>query len=218
MNFATLQDLCLANGLQVLGGLSVEPSEELLKGYKTLILLGPDEPRFWDLFKDSAEFGMPLSPLDAWSKRVINGLASELEAKAFFPSDGPPYAPFFTWALKTGRCHSSPVNLLVHDRAGMMISFRGALALRTLVELPPAPPSPCISCINKPCLTSCPVQALTPDGYDVPKCKSHIKSERGENCMQGCKVRRACPVSQKFGRLPEQSQFHMKAFVGPEDL
>ena len=33
------------------------------------------------------------------------------------------------------------------------------------------------------------------------------------DCMsKGCAVRRACPVSQSYGRMEDQSAFHMRAF------
>lgn len=216
MTYEDLDHLLQDNALRILGGFLTDPARDNdLAGYQTLLMIGPDEPAFWPVFKASEEFQTPKDPMDKWSKRVLGGIADQLNGQAFFPSDGPPYPPFFTWALRSGRCHASPINLLVHDRAGMMVSFRGALALQEHLDLPKAPPSPCQSCDAKPCLSTCPVGAVTPEGYDVDLCKSHIRSLAGQECMQGCKARRACPVSQSFGRMEEQSEFHMRAFVGP---
>lgn len=190
----------------------------VVKGAKTLpdraaslILLAPIEPGFWPTMTDSPEWqdGHP-DPVDRWSKRVIGDLAATLGGTAIFPSDGPPYAPFFTWALDSGRCWASPVNLLVHDVAGLFISFRGAIAL------PHALPAtsgtrPCDTCAQ-PCLAACPVDALTDAGYDVPACHSYLDAAKGAECLtRGCLVRRACPVGQER-RLPEQSAYHMGRF------
>lgn len=217
MTYEELDHLCRAKALRILGAFPVDLERDAdLAGFQTLLMLGPDEPSFWAIFTSSPEFHEPKDPMDHWSKRVIGALANQLSGQAFFPSDGPPYPPFFTWATRTQRCHSSPANLLVHDRAGLMVSFRGALALREAVALPDPPENPCLSCAETPCLSNCPVSALTPDGYDVAACKSHISSPAGRECMQGCKVRLACPVSQTFGRLPAQSEFHMRAFLGPD--
>ena len=76
-------------------------------------------------------------PVDRWSRRVIGRLACDLGAKALFPFGGPPYHPFYQWALRTGRAWESPVRLLVHDTQGLMVSFRGALALREAMAVPP---------------------------------------------------------------------------------
>jgi len=179
----------------------------------TALLLGPDEPNFWPTFKASQEMqeGAP-DPLDRWSKRVIGTLAVQFGANAVFPSDGPPYPPFLQWALDSGRCWSSPVHLHVHDKAGLFLSFRGALRLSERLEIPPVTSrSPCSYCFG-PCITACPVMAFASGSYDVASCKAHIETEAGNSCYQGCLVRRACPVSESYGRLPEQSEFHMKAF------
>lgn len=183
----------------------------------TILLLGPLEPGFWAYVQASPEFADTApNPLDRWSKRVIGQIAQNLNAQAIFPSDGPPYPPFIDWALKSGRAWHAPVGLLVHDTAGLMLSFRGALRLKgETLSLPPAPENTCISCAGQPCRTACPVNALTADNYDVPSCIAHIKSSDSAACKtSGCAARRICPVSQTYAREAEQSAFHMRAFLG----
>ena len=201
------------HGLTIVGGF--HPSEDTwFEGYQTALMIGPDEPRFWHHFIQQPEYddGQP-DAIDRFSKRVLKQIADETGGKVFFPSDGPPYPPFIQWALKSG-CYQSPVGLLVHGKAGLFASFRGALALKELLD-PPAPlDSPCDACAEQPCKTACPIGALTPKGYDVGACKAYIRSEAGRPCLSGCKVRLSCPVSQKFGRVEAQSEFHMKAFIG----
>ena len=206
MSYGRIDGAARSAGLIVVGALHPEDGG-------TIVLLGPDEPVFWATFKASAEMDDgQADPLDRWSKRVIGALAGQFGAEAVFPSDGPPYPPFLSWALESGRCWTSPVNLLLHDKAGMFLSFRGALRLSERIELPnPASRSPCSYCMG-PCITACPVMAFASGEYDVAACKAHIETEAGNDCYQGCKVRRACPVSQSYGRLEEQSEFHMKAF------
>ncbi len=182
----------------------------------TLLMLGPDEPRFWAVFTASPEYrDGAANPMDRWSKRVIGALADRWGGTAIFPYDGPPYAPFISWATATGQCWPAPVGLLVHDAAGLFISYRGAVAVPEHLPLPDAPSSPCLTCADTPCATACPVGALAPgQDYDVPACRAHVQSDAGQACRDGgCLVRRACPVSQTFGRLAEQSAFHMAAFL-----
>jgi epoxyqueuosine reductase QueG len=95
-----------------------------------------------------------------------------------------------------------------------MVSFRGALALKERVEIPPATAKPCEDCA-KPCLTACPAGVLGAQGYDVPGCHAFLDTSAGADCLgAGCQVRRACPVSQAYARLPEQSAYHMRRFHG----
>jgi len=203
-----------ADYLDVFGGFQAQPDDPLPTGTKTVILLGPYEPGFWAHLTASPEArdGKP-DPIDRWSRRVIGALATALGATALFPFDGPPWFPFLGWAQRTGRAWSSPVNLLVHDTAGLMVSYRGALALQTPVALPTPPAQrPCDTC-SAPCLTACPATALRPDGYDTKACHAYLDTGPGADCMtHGCAVRRACPISQSYGRRPEQSAAHMRSF------
>lgn len=186
-------------------------------GNGTVALLGPDEPGFWKVFAASAEHSAGGSdPLDRWSKRVIGALAKAHGARAVFPSDGPPYPPFLAWARDSGQAFESPVGLLVHAEAGLLVSYRGALILPERYDLPARSISPCETCTGKPCLTACPVGALgAGQSYDVPSCAAHVREDGAATCGQsGCLVRRACPLSEEMKRPDAQAQFHMNAFLG----
>lgn len=204
-----------AADLDIAGAFHPAPDQGCPAGTGTLLLLAPREPQFWPAFTESPEYrdGAP-DPMDRWSARVIGALAHDLGAKALFPFGGAPFHPFYSWALASGRAWASPVRLLVHDTSGLFISYRGALALPGRLKIPtPTATTPCKTCVQKPCLTACPIGALGPDGYDVPSCRAHIAGNAGRECIQGgCLTRRACPISARHGRLPEQSAFHMRAF------
>lgn len=209
-----LHDLAQARSLAVFGAFHPEPENGTPVGTGTLILFGPAEPGFWQIFTDSKEYlDGQADPLDRWSQRVVGGLAQQIDGQAIYPFGGPPFAPFIQWATQSGRAWSSPVGLLVHETAGLLVSYRGAIALKQRLPLPALPEPPCVTCSDKPCLTACPAGALTGDGYDLPGCHSYLDSGAGQSCMQsGCAVRHACPISKSYGRLPAQSALHMKAF------
>lgn len=200
-----------ARGLIILGGFHPTP-DDALDDTGTLVLLGPDEPRFWQTLQTSPDWDHP-DPVDTWSRRVIGDWAEELGAQALFPFGGPPFHPFIAWAKRSGHIHASPAGLLVHHKAGLFVSFRGALALPQRLDLPAPPPSPCLTCQDQPCRTACPVDALKGDRYDVEACKAFLRTP-GDCLSQGCRARRACPVSQTWGRTPDQSAHHMRVFLG----
>jgi len=196
-------------GLFVAGLAPLLPEDGLAPRFRSVALLAPDEPGFWPQFATAPEArdGAP-DPLDRWSRRVIGSMACALGTKAVFPFGGPPWRPFTAWARRSGRAWPSPVGLLVHDTAGLWISFRGAILLKEEVPVAASPTRPCDTC-PAPCLQACPVGALGGAGYDLPAC--HAFLDTGPDCFQGCRVRCACPVGQGR-RLPEQSEFHMRRF------
>jgi len=214
MHYTELRDLVLKDQLDILGGFHPIPSDHAPKDSLTVLLLGPSEPGFWQHVSAAPEFvDQAPDPLDRWSTRIVGRMAGSVGGQALFPFGGPPFQPFISWALRSGRAWVSPVKLLVHDQAGLFVSFRGGLALPYHVELPAKPSNPCNTCIGKPCLSTCPVSAMTDAGYDLGRCHGYLDTSRGADCMtRGCAVRRECPVSASYDRRAEQSAFHMKAF------
>lgn len=206
MTYDEVDQAVTDTGLIVMGTVSNED---------TLILLGTG-PAFWPVFTKSPEQldGRP-DPVDRWSQRVVGGLARVLLAKAIYPFGGPPFEPFIRWARASGRAQQSPVGMLVHDTVGLMVSYRGALQFTDTFATPTADAqSPCQTCTTLPCTTGCPVDALSDKhGYDLDACHAYLDTDAGQDCMtNGCIARRACPISQRAGRDPEQSNLHMKAF------
>ncbi|MEL6690754.1 MAG: ferredoxin [Pseudomonadota bacterium] len=175
-----------------------------------MLLLSPASS-FWGIFTDSPEYcDGEAHPMDRWSARVITEIAANVDAEPVFPFGDPP-APFFTWAQESGRAWPSPVHLLVGADMGLNVSYRGGLKFQARLERMEAA-RPCDTCAQ-PCLSACPVGALTAEGYDVPTCKAYLQSTPDAPCLEhGCAVRRACPVSQL--QAPAHAQFHMEAFLG----
>lgn len=202
---------CGPHGLAVLGHCATEPDDGLPAGTRTLALIGPSGPGFWDVFSTSGEFGDGATdPLNRWSERVIGSIARAAGGTAVYPFGGPPWHPFIGWARRTGQAFASPVGLLVHATHGLFVSYRGAIALP--VDWPAETArNPCETCPDQPCRAACPVAALGRGGYDVAQCHARLRTAEGAPCLSGCLVRRACPVGAEL-RPAQQSAFHMAAF------
>ena len=209
---AKLSDAARPHHLSVFGACPIRPADNLsTKG--AIVLLGPREPGFWAHVTEQAEFyDADANPLDRWSTRVISSLAAEFQGTAHFPF-GKPHLPFMTWALRSGRAWSSPVGLLVHDTAGLMVSYRGAIAMPDVTVTQPKATRPCEACAEKPCLTACPPHAMTHGDYDIAKCHAFLDTPPGDACLSGgCLVRRSCPQGAAYDRLAAQSEYHMRQF------
>jgi hypothetical protein len=214
MNLREIDEAAAEHGLMVLGAFHPEASDRVPEPCRTLALLGPCELEFWEVFRSSPEFGDGESdPLDRWSVRVIGDLAGRFGARPLHPFGEADPLPFIAWAQRTRQAWASPVGLLVHATAGLLVSYRGALALRERMDLPEPGKRPCDGCPG-PCQTACPVGALVAGGYDVAACHAYLDTAAGQDCLgSGCRVRLACPVGQGR-RASGQSDFHMAAFHG----
>jgi ferredoxin len=213
VDYPQIARMAAGQGLAIFGGFHPVASDDCPDGTATMLLLCPDEPGFWPRMRTQPEMRQRAAdPVDRWSTRVVSALAEALVGIPLFPFGRPPYLPFIAWATRSGRAWASPVGMLVHDRDGLMISIRGAIALPTHVDLPATGARPCDTC-DQPCRTACPVNALATDRYDVAACHGFLDKHAGQDCMrQGCAARRACPISAASGRLTAQSAYHMRQF------
>lgn len=154
-------------------------------------------------------------PLDAWSKEVLTIVAVKLDAKAVFPSDKP-YLPFQQWAMRAEGLRASPLGLLVHPEFGLWQAFRGALLFEHPIDFPDrnATDHPCDSCMEKPCLSACPVDAFDGASFAVDRCRGYLSTKDGKTCLHGgCLARLACPIGRNHVYVPDQQRFHMAAFA-----
>ena len=216
MSLSAVKTALAPHGLRDFGAFLTTPEDKLADS-GTIVMVGPAEPGFWAHYTASPEYkdGAP-DPMNRWSTRVLTKVAKDLGGRALFPFGGPPYQPFIAWAQRTGHTWQSPVGLLVNADAGLMVSYRGALALPERLDLPAPPPCPCETCERKPCLSACPVDALNGGAYDIPTCHAYLDTSEGADCLdQGCAVRRVCPISQRYGRVAAQSAYHMQQFHAP---
>ncbi len=193
----------------------------------TVVLIGNAGAAMWTCFRQSPEaHDGERHAIDRWTRRVVAEIAVPHGAGALFPFQGPPYIPFQRWAKRAEPVFSSPLGMLIHPEYGLWHAYRGALTFPGRLEIPAsqAAESPCDSCAEKPCLTTCPVSAFTAGGhggghrggYDVTACRSHVLRPEGVDCLtRGCLARRACPVGRSYLYEPEQASWHMTAFADP---
>jgi hypothetical protein len=185
---------------------------------RAIVLIGNAGGRLWPAF--AAERRDEPHPLDAWARRTVDPLATRLGARAVYPNDRP-YQPFQQWAMRAEPVALSPIGLLVHPDYGLWHAYRAALLFDRAPEGLPVRedrPSPCDTCVGRPCLTACPVSAHSEVGFDVEACTGHLRAGAEPHCMDiGCRSRDGCPVGREFRFPPEQVRFHMAAFLAARE-
>ncbi len=206
------------SGLSLLGVAAITPEQQREYGFTAtaVTLVGNAGPAMWPVFSSSEEFcDGQAHPLDRWSQRIAAGICSRFELQAVFPFSGPPYLPFQRWANAAQQLEQSPLGLLMHPEFGLWHAYRFALLLPEFIpnNTASAPKQICSACIQKPCLTSCPVSAITTAGYDVAACVRYLERDDEAQChQQGCVARFNCPEAVHYRYQAAQSRFHLRAF------
>lgn len=175
-------------------------------------MVGNVGPGFWSRVQ-AAPQGKGADPLNRWSEQVLTGLADAV----LFPFGGPPHHPFQRWARRANAGLAvSPLGILIDPEFGLWHALRGALLYRERLAIQTVDPrpSPCATCVAKPCLTTCPVGAFKKGSYDVVSCRSYLATLSGQPCMiQGCQARLACPVGREHAYRGGLAQHLMRAFA-----
>lgn len=218
MNAEDIETALAPFGLKLRGIVAIN-SDEIrdydFAGQRSLALVGNIGSSFWSEFIQSKEYlDCEANPLDRWSVRVANELAPMLNGRPVFPFQGPPYLPFQQWAKRAEALHQSPIGLMMHPQYGLWHAYRfGLLFVEEFETEPVQQDSPCLSCVDQPCLNTCPVGAFSVDGYDVDSCVNYLEETPGADCfLHGCIARYSCPAGRSFRYVEEQSRFHLGAF------
>jgi hypothetical protein len=207
------------SGLALRGVAEIPSSEqrEYSLAATYVALVGNVGPAMWPVFSSSPEFNDGREhPLDRWSQRIAAEVSARFDLDAVFPFTGPPYLPFQRWARAADPFEQSPLGLLMHPQYGLWHAYRFALLLPewSAGASPAKPVSICQTCIEKPCLNTCPVAAISVAGYDVPACVRFLSGNDDTDCHQrGCMARFSCPEARESRYDDAQSRFHLQAFI-----
>ena len=192
--------------------------------FRTIAIVGNAGPAMWHAFTAARDAGdlstQAPNPLDRWTRAVLDPIAADLGAEVFYPFGGPPWHPFQRWAKATGSLFQSPIGMLIQPQHGLWIALRAALAFAEDLEVRAntTQTSPCDTCDDRPCVTTCPVGAFlgsttSAPSYDVTRSRDHLDTVSGGDCRGlGCRARRACPVAPQAAWPSDQTAFHMAAF------
>lgn len=220
VDYADIATAVEATGMVARGGFLADDHDAvpaLADGRPTdaVVVIGNVGGTIWAHFRAGETPGH--DPLDRWTRSMLQPIARRYGAGFVHPSDEP-FQPFQRWARRAADVWPSPIGLLVHADHGLWHAYRGALLFAEPVTGLPqtgVTSSPCLTCDDQPCLSTCPVDAFGPGTYDVDACARHVAGGTEPRCMQrGCAARLACPIGVGHRYGSDQMRFHMRAFVG----
>lgn len=222
-SFSGLVSTFRDNGLEIFGTFQPGGDETLFPDRSsepgTVAIVGNAGSAVWPFFEAARQIS-PCLTLDRWTKDVVGEIAEEFGIDAVYPFEGPPYHPFIRWAERTGTLFPSPLGLTIHPIHGLWIAFRAALLIEPPLEdrhhpkVQPVPARhPCDDCQDRPCLTACPVDAFTGEGYQFTACLDHLATPINDCREGGCLARVACPVGRKYRYQKDHAAFHMQQLL-----
>lgn len=189
-------------------------------GMASALVIGNGGRAFWDAFRAfcSAHPGHDATPdpIDAFTSRtidehlapVLGGRPTRILYPFRFPAEP---VSFVHLAECAGLGRRSLTGVLVHPVFGPWIALRAAVLVRDRIEAPrPADGfDPCPTCVERACIAACPAGAVTPAGWDVPRCAAH-RGRDGDECASRCHARFECVIGREHRYPPDALAYHQR--------
>lgn len=199
--------------------------------YRQLILIGHGGTRFWQALQASGcelvrtETG---HPVDAFTVAKVQEFLNAECAGAAYQIVYPGNSMIGLQALGklAGWHHPSPFMVGINASFGSWFAYRALVLANTdfPVTAPLHTESPCVSCSAKPCIESCPAQALDEGRFDLKKCLSY-RQQAASACKNTCLARVSCPVASEHSYSQQQMHYHygrsmqvIEAFSAPKEI
>jgi len=181
-----------------------------LHNYSSLVLIGHGGRRLWQAL---TAFRMKTAdPVDHFSlvmtRRFINEFLGAVQVLMLYPTGY--NIPLQRLGALAGWHHPSPLGLGINETYGLWFAYRTAFL--TTLPLPsiqyPITTSPCDTCRDKPCVRTCPAQAVQGVGqFKVTGC-IEFRLQAQSDYQDRCLSRLACPVAPEHRYEPEQLSYH----------
>ena len=172
----------------------IEDADVDPRRFQRLVMLGQGGKALWASIQASGFTSA--HPFDDYSRSVVSDFVEDIgspQHALVYPSDA--HLPLGRMAAHVGWGRSSPLGLTINDRFGLWLAHRIVFLVDAPLETETASTTyPCSTCADTPCVTACPVGAVSVEsGFDVDKC-SHFRMAPYSPCADRCLARLACPV------------------------
>lgn len=184
-----------------------------LREFRRIVLLGQAGRRLWETIE--AAGGTGEHRFDETSTTIVERWLVRHHPRAswqlLYPSDM--LVPLGRLGTHAGWGAPSPLGLGIHPTWGLWQAHRVAFAIDADLAPTPltVPPHACATCVDRPCVTACPVGAVSMDApFDVATCGANRLTD-GSECAHQCLARNACPVGAEHRYGDAQMAYHYAA-------
>lgn len=181
-----------------------------LADYRRLVLVGHGGRRMWEAMQ---ERGMQTAdPIDHYSmsltRQFIRDYLDDAPVLWLYPGSET-IIPLQQLGEAAGWSRPSPLGSGISPLYGVWFAYRAAFLIDADLPLvwnePPL--SPCDSCVEKPCITTCPVGAVRLDAFAIASCVEQ-RLRPHSPCADRCLARLACPCFPEHRYTVPQMQYH----------
>jgi len=181
-----------------------------LADYRRLVLVGHGGRRMWQALQ---ERGLDTAdPVDNYSITLtwefIHDYLDGAPVHWLYPNTEY-IIPLQQLGAAAGWSYPSPLGTGISPVYGVWFAYRAAFLTNgdlPLLQDDPAP-SPCNTCLEKPCIKACPVGAVRLDAFDINGCVSY-RLQPVSPCADRCLARLACPFFPQHRYSLPQIQYH----------
>ena len=179
--------------------------------YRQLLLIGHGGKRMWEAVQAS-QFRDTHDPIDSFSVDRLKSWFSDhypsCKYKIIYP-DRQRIVALQSLGELVGWHHRSPFRIGINQLWGSWFAYRLAVLCDSSFEVSEAMRfiSPCETCIEKPCITACPADALQGCDFSLKRCINHRLSS-DSSCHDQCLARLSCPVAPQPRYTTQQINYH----------
>jgi len=162
---------------------------------RQVILIGNAGPTLWRSLQAAGAHGS--DPIDDFSLRAVSDwFAAQCPGHrhtVLYPGERP--VGLQALGRLAGWHHATPFKVGILPHWGSWFAYRVALLADTALPLtaPLASDSPCARCADRPCVTSCPAQAMADGEFALARCIAQ-RRQPDSPCRSACPARDACPM------------------------
>jgi len=220
--YTTNNELLLKNGLNLQAVFNLKDLPQTLSdkiqathtdasAFKQLIVFAHGGKDMWQAMQTS-DYAHTKDPIDSFSKDVVHTYFKQELTKHIFQfiyPDKQQNIPLKELGELAGWHHPTPFRVGINEVFGSWFAYRAVVLADT--HLPSTPkidlPSPCDTCVDKPCITICPAKALEGGDLSLPTCLNY-RLEEGSKCTSTCLSRLICPIAKEHRYTSKQIKYH----------
>ena len=202
-------------GINIMGICDGTPYEHLLPSCTSAVVFANGGRALWDGFlKDIHQNPEHLQdyehPFDEYVHRIIHNADPSPSSDRRWIRCAANEAEFLDFrALAYNAKIGTPslMGMVIHPEYGLWMGMRAVLL--TTVNLPIStvePTSPCSSCTDKPCISTCPAHAVSTSGWNIQRCAEFHQEQT--QCADSCISRLSCPIGIAHKHSPLQHRYH----------